>query len=443
MIHAIRKIHAVVLAIAMGFGVHQALAAPAARITNDAEQFAAAQPEELRPLFKALYIEGEHNAVLNLDYLGLAALEQGEYVTAERALDAAIGRIEAIYANNPSAQKAKSLFSAERVKDFKGEPYERAMTYYYRGILYVRAGDYQNARASFLAAEWQSTLSESEAYESSFGLMDFLAGWVSYCDGDEARASDLQARAATVQPAVFSALKPNVTFLGVVDVGIGPLKFGVGQYKERLAFKPSEAVAPLQRVDTTLVDANQPVIAGDVNWQATTRSGRPVDAILNGKAQWKTNTDTVSSAMTTVGYAAALQGAYSNNNNLAQLGTIGMVAGLAGSVFSHAMTPTADTRVWASLPAAIAVETGELHGAGVPAVSFRYGDSGSPGSTVLNARTGKCAFAWGRTHSSLSTALEQVRTPVAEESRHEAVNAQFRSMLVSTFAAAPATTAAN
>jgi tetratricopeptide (TPR) repeat protein len=444
MIHINRKIRSATLAVAMGFVLHPiAHAGAAVRITSDAEQFAAAQPEALRPLFKALYIEGEHNAVLNLDYLGLAAMEQGEYTTAERAFDAAIGRIEAIYANNPSAQKAKSLFAAEKVKDFKGEPYERAMTYYYRGILYIRAGDYQNARASFLAAEWQSTLSESESYESSFGLMEFLAAWASYCDGDEARGSDLHARAASVQPAIFSDLPPKATFLGVVDLGIGPTKYGIGQYQERLAFKPSEAVAPFQIVDATVVGANPPVIAGDVNWQAETRSGRPVDAILNGKAQWKANTDAVSSAMTTVGYAAALQGAYSNNNSLAQMGTIGMVAGLAGSFFSRAMTPAADTRSWASLPAAIAVETGQLHGSGVPVVSFQYGDPASTGSTVLNARAGKCALSWGRTRSSLRTALEHVRAPVAEESRHEAINAQFRSMLLSTFAAATAATAAN
>ena len=423
-------------------------AATADRLTADAEQFAAGQSAELRPLFKALYIEGEHNAVLNLDYLGLAAMEAGEYATAEHAFDAAIGRIETIYANNASAQKAKSLFSSEKVKDFKGEPYERAMTYYYRGMLYLRAGDYQNARASFLAAEWQTTLSESESYESSFGLMHFLAGWASYCDGDAARGADLQARAASVQPAIFADLRPQATFLAVVDLGVGPSKFGVGQYKERLAFKSNETAGPLQLLDPQLSDTpfaktSPPVVAGDVNWQAETRGGRPVDAILNGKAQWKANTDAVSSTITTVGYAAALQGAYSNNNNLAQLGTIGMVAGLAGSLFAHAMTPAADTRSWASLPAAIAVETGELRGTGAPVLSFRYGDPAVSGSTVLNARTGKCAFSWGRTHSSLSTALEQLRAPVAEESRREAVNAQFRSMLVSTFGAAPATTAAN
>jgi hypothetical protein len=318
------------------------------------------------------------------------------------------------------------------------------MTYYYRGILYLRAGDYQNARASFLAAEWQSTLSENEAYDSSFGLMDFLAGWSSYCDGDEARAAEFKDRAAKVQPTVFASLQPNVTYLGLIDVGTGPVKYGVGQYKEKLAFKASEEVPAIRNVNALLVDVNPPVIAGDINWQATTRSGRPVDAILNGKAQWKSGTAATSAALATVGYAAALQGAYSGNQNLEQAGTIGMAAGLVGSLFAHAMTPSADTRAWASLPAGVAVETGQVQGGGIPSMSFETSDSDSPGSAVLNARTGKCAFSWGRTHSSVAAAAAQMRAPAPDESKREVVNAQFRSMLVSTFAAVPAPqTAAN
>ena len=174
--------HAAIVAAAVSLacaGASQASPSVSTKMLASAQHFAADKPSALQPLFQALYIEGEHNAVLNFNYLGLAALESGEYETAEKAFDAAIARIEAIYADNPSAAKAKSVFAEEKVKDFKGEPYERAMTYYYRGLLFVRAGDYQNARASFLAAERQSTLSEVEAYKSTFGLMDYLAGWSS------------------------------------------------------------------------------------------------------------------------------------------------------------------------------------------------------------------------------------------------------------------------
>jgi tetratricopeptide (TPR) repeat protein len=418
---------------ALAFGAISAVAAiPTQRILNEGEQFAAAQPQSLQPLFKALYVEGEHNAVLNLDYLGLAALEDGHFDIAEKAFDAAITRIEAVYADNPSAKKAKSVFAAERVKDFKGEPYERAMTLYYRGLLYLRSGDYQNARASFLAAEWQSTLSENEAYDSSFGLMDYLGSFASHCDGDAARAQELRDRAVKVQPTVFSALPADASYLELVDVGSGPTKVGVGQYKERLTFRPTEK-ADAVAVSTADGNASTGVLAGDVNWQATTRNGRPIDAILDGKAQWKSGTDTASQVLTGAGYAATLQGAYSNNQSLVNAGATGMVAGLLGSLISHAMTPAADTRAWTSLPAAIVLQASTLPGDETPTMTFST-SAGDSGHTAFNARHGQCAVSWGRTHSSLAAALSQLKKPVIEESKHEQANAAFRSALQSTFA---------
>jgi tetratricopeptide (TPR) repeat protein len=402
-------------------------------VSSDADRFASTQPAELQSIFRSLYVEGEHNAVLNLDYLGLAAMEQRDYATAEKAFDAAIARIETVYANNPNAQKAKSLFAAERVKDFKGEPYERAMTYYYRGVLYLRAGDYQNARASFLAAEWQSTLSESEAYDSSFGLMDYLAAWSSYCDGDDSRANDLYDRAAKVQPTVFSSLPSSVTYIGLIDLGTGPVKYGVGQYKEKLAFKPSEPVPGIYYATIATPGTGQPLIAGDINWQATTRSGRPVDAILNGKAQWKSGTEAASSALTTVGYAATLQGMVSGNNNLSEAGAIGMVAGIAGSLFAHTMTPAADTRAWTSLPAGIGLIPLQSQVAAPQPLVYQTDDLSGPQSTSLNAHNGKCSVSWGRTRSAVAAATAKTQSPVADESKREAVNSQFRAMLVSTF----------
>jgi tetratricopeptide (TPR) repeat protein len=408
----------------------------ARKIANDAQQFASDKPAALQPIYNALWIEGEHNAVLNFNYLGLASLELGDYPAAEKAFDAAIDRIEAIYADNPSAQKAKSLFSAERVKDFKGEPYERAMTYFYRGVLYLRQGDYQNARASFLSAERQSTLSESESYNSTFGLMDYLAGWSSYCDGDTLRAQELSARASKAQPQIFDSLKPDVSYIALIDVGTGPIKFGTGQYGEKLSFKSSGEPPTITSAQASAASIGDPVVAADLNWQAFTRGGRPVDAILNGKAQWKSGTDAASTALTTAGYAATIEGSLSGNQNLQNAGTIGMAVGIIGGLFAKAMNPAADTREWSNLPAAITVESGQLGSAGMPNVRF-VATSGSSGSTVLNARVGKCGLSWGRTDSSLESAIAHVRKPILTEAKHEAVNAQFRNFLTSTFTARP------
>jgi tetratricopeptide (TPR) repeat protein len=441
-----RGLNLACLAIAIAASTATSLAADtsAKKLTNDAQQFSADKPAALQPIYNALWVEGEHNAVLNLNYLGLASLEIGDYAVAEKAFDAAIERIEAIYADNPSAQKAKSVFAAEKVKDFKGEPYERAMTYFYRGVLYLRVGDYQNARASFLSAERQSTLSESESYDSTFGLMDYLAGWSSYCDGDVSRAQELSARASKAQPEIFDSLRPDVSYIGLIDVGTGPTKFGTGQYGEKLSFKSSGEPPTITSAEASAATISAPLVAADLNWQAATRGGRPVDAILNGKAQWKTGTDTASAALTTVGYATSVQGALSGNQNLQNAGTIGMAVGLIGGLFAKAMNPAADTREWSNLPADIAVGSGQLAPAGTPNLNF-VATSGSSGSAVLNARSGKCGVSWGRTDSSIESAIAHVRKPIPAEAKHEAINAQFRSFLASTFATQPvsAPTASN
>jgi tetratricopeptide (TPR) repeat protein len=408
-------------------------------ITNDAKQFASDKPVPLQPIFQALYIEGEHNAVLNLDYLGLAAMETGDYTTAEKAFDAAIERIEAIYADNPSAQKAKSVFAAEKVKDFKGEPYERAMTYYYRGVLYLRSGDYQNARASFLSAERQTTLSEAESYGSTFGLMDYLAGWASSCDGDPTRAKELADRAAKAQPEIFGSLQPTASYIGLVDVGTGPVKVAAGQYKEKLTFKAGEDSVSAGTIQASSATIGDPVVAGDINWQATTRGGRPVDAILNGKAQWKGGTSAAASVLGGVGYVTALQGAVTGNNNLSALGGISMLAGFGTHLVAKAMTAEADTRTWSNLPGTIVLSQGQVQAGGVPGESFVVSPAGATVTTVLNAHAGQCGFSWGRTNPSLNVAIAHVSKPVPAEDRRDAVNAQFRSLLASTFTAAQRT----
>lgn len=397
-----------------------------------ADRFASSQVAALRPFFKALYIEGEHNAVLNFDYLGLAALEEGEFSVAERAFDAAIGRIETIYANNPNAKKAKSLFTEEKVKDFKGEPYERAMTYYYRGLLYVRAADYQNARASFLSAEQQSMMGESEDYQNTFGLMDYLAGWASYCDGDNERATEFGERAAKVQPDVFGGVSNKVDVVGLIDVGKGPSKYGIGKYKEKLAFKSGSDTSTISNVTLDGTTLTPPVLAADINWQATTRGGRPVDAILHGKAEWKSNIEGASSALTAAGYAATVQGAVSGNTNIEQAGQIGMIVGVMGDLFARAMTPAADTRYWSSLPAAVTMVTAPSSSQLKPMV-FNLAGSDSSRSTLLNAQNGRCVLSWGRTESSSELKAQNILKPKMAESKRESVNQQFRSFLESTF----------
>lgn len=148
---------------------------------EEIDAYLANKPEDLKPFYRTLFVGGARNSVLNYQRLGLAAMDKGYWTDAERAFDAALSGIEAIYAKNAQAQAAKSTFRKEANKDYKGEPYERAMAYYYRGLLYLRAGDYDNARASFRSGEYQDTVSEQEEFQSDFAVMNYLTGWTYFC----------------------------------------------------------------------------------------------------------------------------------------------------------------------------------------------------------------------------------------------------------------------
>lgn len=427
----------------MGIGlVLAAQSLPAAdkaskQILAEADRFAAAMSEPLRPFYRKLYVEGEWNAVLNFDYLGLAAMSVGDYSAAEHAFDAAITRIEAIYANDPNAKKAKSLYNEEKVKDFKGEPYERSMAYYYRGILYLRAGDYQNARAMFLSAERHDSFSEQEEFQSDFGLMNYLAAWASHCDGDEERAADLYALAVKADAPRFEGMAYSYPFIGLIDGGLSPIKIGQGKYKEQL-----KMVASDQSFSIVSASASVPLItpdvreAADIAFQATTRGGRPVEAILKGKAQFKDVTGTVSNVAGQVGVNLALQGAYSGDSDIANAGLAGLGVSLISGVFSAATTPAADTRYWGTLPASVYITLADTLPPDTLQLTFNYApvsapDVSQPGAILLEARNGQCGIAWGRTHSALPAAA--ITDPIVKETNRTERNRSFRALLESTF----------
>ena len=126
------------------------------------------------------------------DYRAAAtALRTGRYDVAKSRLDDAIARIGGIIANDADAAKARSLFAAESSKTFIGEPYERVMAYYYRGILFWRDGEPDNARACFRSGQFLDSGTAEEKYQADYVLLDYLDGFVStklQADGSDALA---------------------------------------------------------------------------------------------------------------------------------------------------------------------------------------------------------------------------------------------------------------
>lgn len=358
--------------------------------------FVESKPEVLRPLFKTLYLGGERNAVLNYSRLGLAAIEVGEWSVAERAFDGALTRIESVYSKNKAAEQAKSVWKKEARKEFKGEPYERAMAYYYRGLLYLRSEDYDNARASFKSALFQDSINLDGDRGQDFVSMNYLAGWASHCAGDNSDAQEQFGYAVKGKAALTAPVAGSNT-LYVAEIGKGPEKVKAGANMELLEFK-SRADWPETRAVYSWENASvSPIEAASLTYQAAERDGRKMDGVLKGKAETKQMTSAMGDAMMN----NALSNPYASSGSM--LG--GLFGGLMMKALSSTMRADADIRMWDSLPDRIMISADKPAQSSRPlAVAYFNGDVPvelTPAAMHFSAGK-KCSLAWSRSRSALS-----------------------------------------
>jgi hypothetical protein len=299
--------------------------------------------------------------------LAAADVRAGKFDEAKKLLDDAILRMGGVISGpDEAARRARGLFTAEREKTFIGEPYERVMAFYYRGLLYWRDGQPDNARACFRSAEFIDSDAADRTYQSDYVLLEYLDGLASTklaADGSDARA-----RAEKIANHPLPAYDPAANVLCFVEFGQGPRKVAAGPYGEQLKFQ----VAPSRVRSASLSFPEQSLHFtpwDNLNFQAVTRGGRVMDYILGNKAVFKRNT-AVAGDVALAGSALAADNIYKEkrkvvtdergrqrvvtevekdqgNENLA----IGLgVLGLASKIFSAATETSADTRMWDNLP---------------------------------------------------------------------------------------------
>jgi tetratricopeptide (TPR) repeat protein len=315
------------------------------------------KPSQLHSHYTRVLREGRRNLVLNHMRAGLAAMESGAFELAEESFDTALLHIESVYTDDENARKARSLWYAEGRKDFKGEPYERAMAYYYRGLLYFRKGDFENARASFKGGLLQDAIAEEGTYQADFALLIFLEGWASQMLGDWDMAKEAFEEVKKYRPD-FVAPERDHNVLLIAETGNAPRKIGVGPGQSALQFSPGGG-----REENVRFELGGSAFPGfpmeNIYWQASTRGGRQVDSILAGKVRFQETNQVMGQTLTDLSLSTlAMSSRYGDDAGAVAIvaGIIGLV-GLGQQAVASKTQTAADIRAWDNLPDRVHVST--------------------------------------------------------------------------------------
>lgn len=273
-------------------------------------------------------------------------MRRAQFAEARPLLDDAVTTLGGITAGDAAARKARGYFRAESSKNFRGEPYERVMAYYYRGILYWMDGEPDNARACFRSAQLQDADAQEGTYQSDYAILDYLDGLATTKLGGGAAETLSRSRTnARLGPIPDYDAQANV--LVFFEMGQGPTKYASGEYSEQLRFRPGSSRSSTLQLRVAGQTVRAPGM-DDLTFQATTRGGRQMDYVLANKAVFKGSTDSFGDAAIISG--AILAGTSGRRSAADEVGAGLLVAGLLSKVISAATTPSADTRAWDNLP---------------------------------------------------------------------------------------------
>jgi tetratricopeptide (TPR) repeat protein len=318
------------------------------------------KPDALKPAYKRLIVEGRRNAVLNQMRLGLDAYQLGYKKLAAEAFDKALLGIETVYANNETAQKARSLWYEEGMKDFKGEPYERAMAYYYRGLLFLEDEDYENARAAFKSGVMQDAFAEEKQFRCDFAILIFLEGWASQMAGDINMADMAYKEVKKLRPDFEMETNSNVII--IIETGKSPRKVADGPGHAELKFRRGRNFME-DRVEISINGGNffELYLMEDIFWQASTRGGRQIDKILKGQVIFKQTQERVGTTVTDISSPAMVVSPFFKNTKGIQSASAALgIFGVAEMALAARVRPHADTRYWDNLPDKIHVHLAYL-----------------------------------------------------------------------------------
>jgi tetratricopeptide (TPR) repeat protein len=316
-----------------------------------AGDYAQAQ-DRLRPLAK----KPDENFVLNNVRLGSAALVNYDLDEAESAFLRAYEVINSVGVND-GGRSLGAVLVDEKIKIWKGEPFERAMANFYLGVIYYIRHDYNNARASFENALFklheyddEKDKKKNEAVESNFLVATIMLGrcWQRLGRDDLARANFdfVKQHDPSLAPLADFDRQAQSNLLLVVDFGYGPQKI-TNSDGSIVGFGPTPMEAgripePRVTIDGHGVDLdsfNRPTI--DLLAMAQDRKWQSIDTIRTVKS-------VLGTGLLIAGGIEGVRGV--NGHGSAQRRDLTAAAALAGAGLLLKATSQADVRQWEMLP---------------------------------------------------------------------------------------------
>jgi hypothetical protein len=150
----------------------------------------------------------------------------------------------------------------------------------------------------------------------------------------------------------------------------------MGHYE--LVFRPGKNFKEKHVVLDTGADQLELAPVESVYWQATSRGGRPVDAIIEGKAAFANTTADLGRDLAQLGVTARVFSPALGGSS-GQVGNTLALIGVASMALSANVKPRADIRYWSRLPDAVHTSTMRANIADVSQWQARYTDiDGNP-----------------------------------------------------------------
>lgn len=309
--------------------------------------------DKLRPLAD----DKNEDFVLNNCRLGSTALAQYDFPEAEAAFLRAYEVINSVGVND-GGRSLGAVLVDEKIKVWKGEPFERAMCNFYLGLIYYIQKDYNNARASFENALFKlrdntDEKDEKKDYanqESNFVLATIMLGkcWSHLGRDDLAQANfdRVKQLRSNLGDIADPQLAKQSNVLLVVDFGYGPRK--ATEFDGSIVgFKPTPAEAGAIPSPRVMVDGASYVL--DNLDQPT------IDLLAMAQDRRWQSIDTLRAIKSAVGTGLILAGAYegmrgANGHGSGQRRDLTAAAILLGSGLLLKATSQADIRQWEMLP---------------------------------------------------------------------------------------------